>query len=425
MTGAPAAHLAVVPEDGFIHRTVGFTPLDGYAIEATDWLWTKRIPAGELTVLAGDGGLGKSTFAAWLASQVTTGQVTGLNGTRTVAVVLGEDDPARTLKPRYRAAGADMAKVAVVSASQGAGEEVLVLPDDLDQLADYVALNRPDLLIVDPLTAHLNGAVDSHRDGGRGGMRQVLNPLSRIAQLYGTTVLAVFHLNKGAGPAAQRIGGSAGIRNAARNVLVFAQHPEAREGGDDDGRRIIGHDKCNYGPTQPSLEATIAAAPVLDDQGAPIVNKDGEAATTSLLAVGGESSVDYADALRAASADGRDDDEGRDALGEALAFVRIELADGPIGSRKLETAAADAGISKRTLMRARAELGVKAAKGASGWTVSLPDPLGTLGTLAGSSVTDGDPGPSENPKDAKSAKGAASLELGHLDRDDTGWTTPA
>lgn len=400
MTDAPAPHLAVVPDGGFTHRTLVARPLNAYAATATDWLWKGRIPAGELTVLAGDGGLGKSTFAAWLAAQVTTGEITGLTGMKTVAVVLGEDDPARTLRPRYAAAGADMDRVTVVAAEQGIGDEVLILPDDLDAITDHVALNRPELLIVDPLTAHLNGAVDSHRDGGRGGMRQVLNPLSRIAQKYGTTVVAVFHLNKGQGPAAQRIGGSAGIRNAARNVLVFAQHPDARGEGDDDGRRIIGHDKCNYGPTQPSLDATIAAAPVLDGNGAPLLNKDGEAATTSLLEIVGESLVDYADALRAASADGRDDD-GRDALAEAVQFLRIELGDGPVASRKLKAAAADAGVSEITLKRARAKLGVTAEKSAGGWTVALPDPLDPL---PASPVANGDRTPTTTPKEVKGIK---------------------
>lgn len=377
MNGAPATQLAAVPDTGYTPRVIRHTRLDQYAVRATDWLWKGRIPAGELTVLAGDGGLGKSTFAAWLAAQVTIGALTGLTGTRTVAVVLGEDDPARTLRPRYAAAGADMKQVTVVAAEEGGPEEVLVLPDDLEHLVEFVALHRPELLIVDPLTAHLNGAVDSHRDGGRGGMRQVLNPLSRVAQLYGTTVLAVFHLNKGAGPASQRIGGSAGIRNAARNVLVFAQHPDARQAGDDDGRRIIGHDKCNYGPTCPSLDATIGEAPVLDAQGAAIVNKDGQAATTSLLAIGEESLVDYADALRAASSEGRDADD-RDPLAEAVEFLRVELADGEVQVRALKALSSDAGHSWRTVERAFSQLGVKSAKRGSAWVRFLPDGDGGL-----------------------------------------------
>src|SRR5437660_5559486 len=39
---------------------------------ATEWLWEEWIPFGELTILAGDGGAGKSTLSAWLAAAVTT-----------------------------------------------------------------------------------------------------------------------------------------------------------------------------------------------------------------------------------------------------------------------------------------------------------------------------------------------------------------
>lgn len=413
----------VVPLD-LDARTIFTRTLAEYRVEATDWLWKDRIPAGELTVVAGDGGLGKSTFAAWLAGQITTGAITGLTGTGKVAVLLAEDDPARTLGPRYLAAGAEMSRVLVLEGGTYQHREPLVLPDDLDVLVERVTTERPDLLVVDPLTAHLNGAVDAHRDGGRGGMRQVLNPLSRLAQDSGTTVLAVFHLNKGQGPASQRIGGSAGIRNAARNVLVFTAHPDARETGDDDGRRIIGHDKCNYGPMQPSLEATITAAPVLDEHGDPLANKDGEPATTSLLLLGDESAVDYTDALRAASSDARDEDDRTDALAEAVQFLRVELGGGPLPSRKLESAAADAGIAKRTLARARKQLGVKAEQRANGWVVVLPTSVGTLASCPESPIPDGDSGALNFTPDGQSAKDAVSPDGGTQVVSDDGERSP-
>lgn len=406
-------HLSIAPEPEWSpERRVVAVPLDGYQVTATDWLWQDRIPAGELTVLAGDGGLGKSTFAAWLAAQVTTGAMTGVTGMRTVAVVLGEDDPARTVKPRYRAAGADMRNVTIVHAEQGFGKEVLVLPDDLAELREYVALNRPELLIVDPLSAHLNGNVDTHRDGGRGGMRQVLNPLSHMAQLYGATVLAIAHLNKGSGPAGQRIGGSAAVRNAARNVLVLAPHPDARATGQDDGRRVLGHDKSNSGPTQPSIDVTITAAPVLDTAGKPIIDRYGAPTTTSLVTIGDANRIDYTDALRTASGE---DDDARSTLDEALAFLRSELDGGAeIPSTKLVKHAADAGISERTLKRARRKLGVVSTKGANGWAVKLPGPDDAAGTLDETPDADRRSGLSTAAESTKGATADAQGTLGTL-----------
>ena len=41
------------------------------------WLWTDRIPAGTLTVFAGRGGEGKSTFALWVTAMLNTGRLPG------------------------------------------------------------------------------------------------------------------------------------------------------------------------------------------------------------------------------------------------------------------------------------------------------------------------------------------------------------
>ncbi len=358
-------------------RVVTVRPMSDYEAKVTPWLWSGRIPAGEVSILAGDGGLGKSTLAAWLAAKVTTGELRGLTGLRSAWVLLGEDDPARVLKLRYRAAGCDMRRVGVIASATSSdglrGDELLVLPEQMPQLAAQVARSKPELLIVDPLTAFLGGGVDAHRDGGQGGLRAVLSPLQRLAHEHGTTILVLAHLNKGSGPAGQRIAGSAGVRNAARNVLLLVPHPDARDSGDDDGRRLLGHEKCNGGPTTGTLEVTITSAPAIDDAGHALMLDDGSAATTSLAIVGGDADVDYRDALAAAStAPTVDSPAGGRA--EAEEFLREALAAGPVEARTLSAEAQVLGIADRTLKRARQALGVVSRKEGTGWVLSLPAP---------------------------------------------------
>src|SRR4051812_47902231 len=49
--------------------------------QKVDWLWTEngqgRLPLGTLSVVAGDGNLGKSPFTLWLAAQITRGKLEG------------------------------------------------------------------------------------------------------------------------------------------------------------------------------------------------------------------------------------------------------------------------------------------------------------------------------------------------------------
>ena len=47
--------------------------LDEIPLVAPEWLWRGRLPSGELSLLFGDGGVGKSTIAADILSRITTG----------------------------------------------------------------------------------------------------------------------------------------------------------------------------------------------------------------------------------------------------------------------------------------------------------------------------------------------------------------
>jgi putative DNA primase/helicase len=83
------------------------------------WIWEPVIPRGTLTLLTGEAGIGKSFLMLDLAARLTCGQHGPLDPLRgapaDVLLVAGDDDLADTIQPRLHAAGADLARVHVVT----------------------------------------------------------------------------------------------------------------------------------------------------------------------------------------------------------------------------------------------------------------------------------------------------------------------
>lgn len=84
--------------------------------EPVEWLWYPYIPLGKLTVLQGDPGEGKSTFALNVVARITTGQPmpdgVPTKGKSVAIYQCAEDGIADTIKPRLQQAGADCERVA-------------------------------------------------------------------------------------------------------------------------------------------------------------------------------------------------------------------------------------------------------------------------------------------------------------------------
>src|SRR5262252_7265677 len=122
-----------------------------------DWLWPGWIPAGTVTVLDGDPGLGKSTLLLDLAARVSRGlsMPDGSRGGAPAGVVIlsAEDDPARVIRPRLELAGADLERVALVSilTGDGAEREPTIDAPDLKRVEAAVREVSARLLVVDPL----------------------------------------------------------------------------------------------------------------------------------------------------------------------------------------------------------------------------------------------------------------------------------
>ena len=227
------------------------------------WLWPNRIARGKLHVLAGEPGLSKSVLTCAIAAIVTTGGEWPLDGTHCAAgdvlMLNAEDDPADTIRPRLRAASADLARVELIDGVRtGDGKKRGMTLADVELLERYLEKHpgRFALLTCDPIGA-LMADRDAHRDSD---VRALLAPLASLAMRHDLAILLVAHLNKATNMAAlHRIVGSIGFTAAARMVYFLARDHE------DANRLLLVPGKANLArwawPAFPtSLSVLISAA---------------------------------------------------------------------------------------------------------------------------------------------------------------------
>ncbi|MBX3026966.1 AAA family ATPase [bacterium] len=339
-------------------RCAALLRLADVAPAPVDWLWPGRIPRGMVTFVDGDPAAGKTTIALDLAARVSTGAAwpCGAAGGEPGAVLYltAEDALAQTIRPRLDAAGADCARVYTLDAEAHGG----VTMQDADILADALERTGAVLLVVDPLTAYLGAGVDMHRGEQT---RPVLRRIGALAERHGCAVVIVRHLRKsGTDRALYRGLGSVDLAGVARSVLLAGVDPS------DADQRALAHIKLSVGPHAPTLGYAIESVRV------PL--SDGRCADVGRVRWTGPSDL-TADALLAAAPDA----DQRSELAEAVDWLRERLAEGQAVSRAVEREAGGAGISARTLRRARSVLGVQSRRtglpgrrGGGEWVMALP-----------------------------------------------------
>jgi RecA-family ATPase len=100
-------------------------------------------------------------------------------------------------------------------------------------------------VIIDPLIAYMDAAVDLHRANET---MQFMNELDQLAREFDTTMLIVRHLRKGdSNDALYRGLGSIAIAARVRSILLLGRHP------DDHDVRAVAHVKSNYARSGPTI----------------------------------------------------------------------------------------------------------------------------------------------------------------------------
>jgi hypothetical protein len=331
---------------------VGRDPL-GHAVRLSDvtpetlrWLWPGRIPAGKITLLDGDPGLGKSTLLCELAARISRGEPLPGDGSapanpRGVLLFSAEDDVFDTIRPRIDAAGGDPGRiVAVIAIPNGTDSgRPFALPHDLPILEAIVHRLDAALVVIDPLVAFLRPGVSATSDQH---VRHALGALKASAERTGAAIVGVRHLTKsGSANPLYRGLGSIGLLGAARSGLVLAADP------DDAERRILAVGKRNLARSAASLAFRLEEVP---------------GSSVTRLVWDGESSWTATQLLQVQGQTEEDGDTRRSVVDEARTWLREALAAGPRSAQELRSDASTHGISEKTLYAARRAEGVTVSK---------------------------------------------------------------
>lgn len=332
---------------------------DQIAPEAVDWLWPGYIARGKLTILEGQPGEGKSMVAVDLAARVSKGLdwPDGSKGIDGCAILLNaEENGADTIRPRLDAAGADPSRVVIVDGfmlDENGKRRPMSLPGDLKVLEETIKETSAVLVVVDPLSAFLDGKINACHDSD---IRRALMIFRDLAERCNVAIVIIRHLTKdptNTDPM-YRGGGSIGIVGAARAAFLIATDPADPS---QKPRRVIANIKVNNDASPTSL-----AFRVVKSEGNLAANVEWIEGAINLTA------RDLLTPLERRR--GRPDD----AIKRARDFLRGYLKNGPRLVGDVVAAAGAELISKATLLRAKVDVGVESAKeGFDGnWSWSLP-----------------------------------------------------
>jgi hypothetical protein len=287
------------------------------------------LPRGTLTMLEGDPGLGKSSFCAAVCAAVTTRSKVPWSKDRpdgTILILSAEDDPARVLKPRLTANGANTKRIRYARELFTLDERGIAL------LRAEIEESRPDLVIIDPIVAFLDSGSDLN---DAVDMTRFLTDIDRVAREFDCALLVVRHLRKLRDGSAINQGlGSIALAGRVRSILLMGRHPS------DPSLRAVAHSKSNYAAQGPTIVFSFEPT-------------DSEQPRVEWHDV--DASISAQDLLGANVADpGRPPKE----LHDAMDFLRSQLSGGPKFGREIDLAAEARSISPATLRRARKALGL-------------------------------------------------------------------
>lgn len=226
----------------------------------TEWIWDQFVLKGEVNLLFGDGGAGKSLLALHLALAAAAGKrLFGAVTLQTPVLALFAEDGPGQVQQRAQTILRDFristdADLPVRLWCQPGGETLLAQVDDTGKVtemprlhtlrAELASCGLPAFVVLDSL-ADLFAMNESLRLPVNAALKQVLGGLCRD---YGATVLVLAHPSKASMQDGSHYSGSTAFNNSVRQRLTL--EIVEREAGDPiDGSppRLLSVAKSNYG----------------------------------------------------------------------------------------------------------------------------------------------------------------------------------
>jgi putative DNA primase/helicase len=339
------------PEDG-----VELVCADEVASVASDWHMKGWLPEGELVILGGDGGAGKTLIAMdWAATLSNSGTDRGLfpDGTQaqygSTLIWTCEDDWRRTLKPRLDAAGANHRKIFFVGdVIEFSSRRSFDFKKDLPGLIRQIErIGDVKMLVIDTVMEVVSSGGSNAKK-----VRQDLIKLVEIAHKYRITVIGIAHLVKEAkkGDLVKSLAGSQAFSNLARHVLIAMRVNTQGQAPDAPSVGVLTCAKSNLckpgGGRLYEMHSASVAAP------------DGREIDTSRLIWHNQVLPASAEEIRRWAADGSKDELAASPRNRAQEFLLRLLEDGPISANEAYALAEDEGITRKMLRGAGEKLDV-------------------------------------------------------------------
>ena len=198
-----------------------------------EWIWDGRIPRGYISVLAAEGGIGKSGLALYLADKFTG------EGMKVMYVDAEKCDT--HIAERFRTWNLPHANsIYFTGKIRHDGDYATGVYGSMVSLVRILAEEKPDLVILDSLTS-LGSAYDLNQSNNVAAFYKVLEELTEKGN---AAVLIIAHLRKPMHDGETEIrnsaiSGSAAIVNLARSVMLM------KEDQKNPDNRILVHGKCN------------------------------------------------------------------------------------------------------------------------------------------------------------------------------------
>lgn len=312
-----------------------FKPLEEYQEEEAEWIVPGWIPKGQISLIAADGGIGKTTLWCHVIAALSSGTTCILDPpgfTRQpmkITFLTTEDSVRKKLRKKLRLAGANMQNIITPDFAgdrSGLLRNVKFGTEDMDKVLRYL---KPVLCIFDPVQGFTPPKVNM---GSRNEMRDCMAPLISVGEDIGTTALIVCHTNKRKGAYGRdRIADSADLWDISRSVMMAGFTEEQ-------GVRYLSNEKNNYAQLQETILFTIDG----DEQ----IHKVGTSWKRDREYIMG--------AELSKSAPKREDCK-------AFIIKTLEDAEGVLPTATLEEKAAQAGFSFASMKRAKKELKAEGA----------------------------------------------------------------